>query len=143
MLLEIILQPQPFAKFGITFNTFHLRIDDNLCIRFYLVIITFDLLHHDILPVIVSEFINDRDRLICLLLRADLCMVDDDLRMKDFLVYLLPEIIRYGTDEGPLREVCYLGSRNKRVELRVDGGGHILTVDGYGLPLLEYFPEPL
>ena len=102
MLLEIILQPQLFAKFGITFNTFHLRIDDNLCIRFYLVIITFDLLHHDILPVIVSEFINDRDRFICLLLRADLCMVDDDLRMKDFWSIFSPKL----SDTAPTKVPC-------------------------------------
>ena len=143
LLVIFILQSQSFAEFRVFFNAFHFHVDDCLRIRLDPVIVPPYLLHHDVVSLPVPEFINDRDRLICLLLRADLCMVDDDLRMKDFLVYLLPEIIRYGTDKGPLREVCYLGSRNKRVELRVDRGGHILTGDGYGLPLLEYFPEPL
>ena len=93
MLLEIILQPQPFAKFGITFNTFHLRIDDNLCIRLYLVIITFDLLHHDVVSLPVPEFVDDRYFSVVLLFSADFFVVHDDFGVEYLLFYFLSEVV--------------------------------------------------
>lgn len=61
--------------------------------------------------------------------------------MENLLVYLLPEVVRYAAHECALREVGYLGSGNQGIQLRVDGGGCVLPVDGYGLPLLEYLSE--
>ena len=63
--------------------------------------------------------------------------------MENLLVYLLPEVVRHAAHECALREVGYLGSGNQGIQLRVDGGGCILSVDGYGLPLLEYLSETL
>lgn len=61
--------------------------------------------------------------------------------MEDFLVYLCPEVVRHTAHECSLREIGYFGCRYQRVQLRVDGGGCILPVDGNGLPLLEYLAE--
>ena len=61
--------------------------------------------------------------------------------MENLLVYLFPEVVRHTAHECALREVGYLGCRYQRVQLRVDGGGCVLPVDGDGLPLLENLAE--
>lgn len=62
--------------------------------------------------------------------------------MENLLVYLLPEIVCHAAHERTLRKVGYLGGRYQGIKLRVDGSRSVLTVDGYGLPLLENLAEP-
>ena len=61
---------------------------------------------------------------------------------KIFWSIFFPEIVCHASHECTLREVGYLGGRYQGIKLRVDGSRGILTVDGYGLPLLEYLAEP-
>lgn len=70
-------------------------------------------------------------------------MVHNNLGMENLLVNLLAEVVRHRTDKGTLREVGNLGCRNERIKLGIDGRGHVLTVDGNGLPLLEHLAETL
>ena len=68
-------------------------------------------------------------------------MVHNNFGMEYFLFYLLAKIIRHSPDKRTLRQIGNLGCRDKRVKLRVDGSGNILTVDGNGLTLLEHLAE--
>lgn len=63
--------------------------------------------------------------------------------MENLLFYLFSEIVRHTAHECSLREIGYFGCRYQRIQLRVDGGGCILPVDGDGLPLLQNFTKPL
>ena len=53
------------------------------------------------------------------------------------------EVVGHQTDKHTLRKPGNLARRNERVHLRVDGGGHVLPVDGDRLPLLQYTSKPL
>ena len=53
------------------------------------------------------------------------------------------EVVGHQTDKHTLRKPGNLARRNERVHLRVDGGGHVLPVDGDRLPLLQYISKPL
>lgn len=119
----------------------HLLVDDGLRIRLDLVVVALYLLEHDVVTFLVLEFVDDRYLPVSFLLGTDLVVVNDDFGMENLLFYLLAEVVRYGSYKGALREVGNLGRGNERVKLRVDGGGYVLAVDGYGLPLLEYFPK--
>ena len=61
--------------------------------------------------------------------------------MENLLLDFLSEVVRHAAHECALREIGYLGSGNKGIQLRVDRGGCVLPVDGDGLPLLEYLAE--
>lgn len=84
------------------FDTLHLLIDNSLCVRFDLVVITLYLLHHDIVTIPVLEVVDDRYFPISLFFCADLDMVHDNFCMKYFLLYLLIKIIRHSPDKRAL-----------------------------------------
>ena len=63
--------------------------------------------------------------------------------MENLLVNLLAEVIRHATHKCALREVGNLRGRYKEVQLSIDRGRCVLTVDRYRLTLLEYFAETL
>ena len=63
--------------------------------------------------------------------------------MKNLLLDTLVEVVGYRTDKHSLRKPGNLTRWNERVHLRVDGGGHVLPVDGNGLPLLQHLTKPL
>ena len=63
--------------------------------------------------------------------------------MENLLVNLLTEVIRHATHKCALREVGNLRGRYKEVQLRIDRGRCVLTIDRYRLTLLEYLAETL
>ena len=63
--------------------------------------------------------------------------------MENLLLDFLAEVVRHRTDEHTLCQRGNLARRDKAVHLGGDGGGHVVAVDGDGLPFLEYFAEPL
>ena len=62
--------------------------------------------------------------------------------MENLLFYTLVEVVGHRTDKHSLCKPGNLARRDKRVHLRVDGGGNVLPVDGDGLPLLQHLSEP-
>ena len=61
--------------------------------------------------------------------------------MENLLVYLLAEVVGNAAYERSLRQIGYLGCRDKEIKLGVYRGGSILPIDGYRLALLEYLSE--
>lgn len=61
--------------------------------------------------------------------------------MKELLVYLLTEVVGNADDERSLRQIGYLGCRDKEIELGVYRSGSVLPIDGCRLALLEYLAE--
>ena len=111
-------------------------------IRLYLRVVAVNLLLHDIVSVRVPELVDDRNFPVGFHLFRYLCAVHDDAGMENLLVYLFPEIVCHAANECTLRKIGYLGSGYQGIKLRVDGSRSVLTVDGYGLPLLENLAEP-
>ena len=68
-------------------------------------------------------------------------IVNNYLRMENFLFYCLSEVVCYGTDKHTLRECTDFGCRYQTVQLRVDGSGRIVAVDAHGLSFLQDFPK--
>ena len=86
---------QAFAKFGIVLYAIHFLVDDGLCVRLYLVVVTLYLLDHDVIAVLVPKGVDNRNFPICFFLRTDLGMVHDNFCMENFLVNLFSEVVRY------------------------------------------------
>ena len=96
-----------------------------------------------ILCGLILELVDDRDFFVGSGLRRHLLVIDDDTGMENLLLDFLTEVVRHAAHECTLREVGNLGSGYQGIQLRVDGGGCVLPVDGYGLPLLKDFAETL
>ncbi len=62
--------------------------------------------------------------------------------MENLLLDFLTEVVRHAAHECPARG-WQSWKRVSGVQLGVDGGGCVLPVDGYGLPLLKDFAETL
>ena len=88
-----------------------------MCIRLDLVVVALYLLHHDVIALLVLEFVDDGDFFVSLFLRTYLCMIHDDFGMENLLVYPLTEIVGHGTDKRTLLESGNLGSRDEGVFL--------------------------
>ena len=97
---------------------------------------------HAVVAVPVGEVGNDGYLLVGLLLALHLLCVHDNLTVKNLLFNALVEVVGHRTDKHALRQSGNLARRDKRVHLRVDGGGNVLPVDGDGLPLLQHLSEP-
>ena len=63
--------------------------------------------------------------------------------MENLLLDFLAEVVRHRTDEHTLCQRGNLARRDKAVHLGGDGGGHVVAVDGDGLPFLQDFAEAL
>ena len=98
---------------------------------------------HAVVAVRVREVGNDGYRLVGFLLALHFLGIHDNLTVENLLLDTLVEVVGHRTDEHPLRQAGNFARRDKRVHLRVDGGGNILPVDGDGLPLLKHLSEPL
>ena len=92
---------------------------------------------HAVVAVPVGEVGNDGDLLVGFLLALHLLGVHDNLAVKNFLFDTLVEVIGHRTDKHSLRQAGNLAGWDKRVHLRVDGGGNVLPIDGNGLPFLQ------
>lgn len=127
----------------IVLDSFFLILDDLQYVRLDLRIITVNLLLHDVVAVRIPELIDYRNFLVGFHFRGYFCTVNDNPRMENLLVYLFPEVVSHAAHECSLRKISDFGSRYQGIQLRIDGGGCILSVDGNGLPLLEYLAETL
>lgn len=96
---------------------------------------------HVVVAVLVREIGNDRNFLVGTFLPFDLFGIHHNLAVENLLLDALVEVVGHRTDKHTLRKTGNLARRDERVHLRVDGGGHVLPVDGDGLPLLEYLAE--
>ena len=114
-------------------NLFHLLLDAPV-IRLHCFL-------HAVFAILVREVGNDGYRLVGFLLALHLLGIHDNLAVENLLLDALVEVVGHRTDEHPLRQAGNLARRDKRVHLRVDGGGNILPVDGNGLPLLKYLAK--
>ena len=97
---------------------------------------------HAVVAVLVREIGNDGDFLVGTFLPLDLLGIHNNLAVKNLLLDALVEIVGHRTDKHTLRKTGNLARRDKRVHLRVDGGGNVLPVDGDGLPFLQHLTEP-
>ena len=68
--------------------------------------------------------------------------IHHNLAVENLLLDALVEVVGHRTDKHTLRKTGNLARRDERVHLRVDGGGHVLPVDGDGLPFLQHLTEP-
>ena len=68
--------------------------------------------------------------------------IHHNLAVENLLLDTLVEVVGHRTDKHTLRKTGNLARRDERVHLRVDGGGHVLPVDGDGLPFLQHLTEP-
>lgn len=92
---------------------------------------------HSVVAVLVREIGNDRNFLVGTFLPFDLFGIHHNLAVENLLFDTLVEVVGHRTDKHSLRQTGNLAGRDKRVHLRIDGGGNILSVDGYGLPFLQ------
>ena len=116
-------------------NLLHLLLDAPvICLHRFL---------HAVVAVCVSEIGNNGDFLVGTFLPFYLIGIHHNLAVENLLFDTLVEVVGHRTDEHPLRQAGNFARRDKRVHLRVDGGGNILPVDGDGLPLLKHLSEPL
>ena len=97
---------------------------------------------HAVVAVLIREVGNDGYLLIGFFLTLHLFGIHDNLTMENLLLDALVEIVRHRTDKHSLRQAGNLARWDKRIHLRVDGGGHVLPVDGDGLPFLQHLTEP-
>ena len=97
---------------------------------------------HAVVTVFVREVGNDGYLLVGFLLALHLLGIHDNLTVENLLLDTLVEVVGHRTDKHSLRQSGNLARRDKRVHLRVDGGGNVLPVDGNGLPLLQHLSEP-
>ena len=93
---------------------------------------------HAVFAILVREVGNDGYRLV----GFHLLGIHDNLTVENLLLDTLVEVVGHQTDKHALRQSGNLARRDKRVHLRVDGGGNVLPVDGDGLPLLQHLSEP-
>ena len=96
---------------------------------------------HAVDAVGIPEVGDDRYLPVGLFLFGDFPGIDHNLAMENLLLDFLSEVVRHRTDEHALRQRGNLARRDKAVHLGGDGGGHVVTVDGDGLPFLEYLAE--
>ena len=96
---------------------------------------------HVVVAVLVREIGNDRNFLVGTFLPFDLFGIHHNLAVENLLLDALVEVVGHRTDKHTLRKTGNLARRDERVHLRVDGGGHVLPVDGDGLPLLPHLAE--
>ena len=115
-------------------NLFHLLLDTPV-IRLHCFL-------HAVFAILVREVSNYGYRLVGFLLALDLLGIHDNLTVENLLFYTFVEVVGHRTDKHSLRQAGNLARRDKRVHLRVDGGGNILPVDGNGLPFLQHLSEP-
>ena len=116
-------------------NLFHLLLDAPvICLHRFL---------HAVVAVCVSEIGNNGDFLVGTFLPFYLIGIHHNLAVENLLLDTLVEVVGHRTDKHALRQSGNLARRDKRVHLRVDGGGNILPVDGDGLPFLQHLTEPL
>ena len=97
---------------------------------------------HVVVAVLVREIGNDRNFLVGTFLPLHLLGIHHNLAVKNFLFDTFVEVVGHRTDKHSLRQTGNLARRNERIHLRVDGGGHVLPVDGDGLPLLQHLTKP-
>ena len=97
---------------------------------------------HAVVAVLVREIGNDGDFFVGTFLPLDLFGIHHNLAVENLLLDALVEIVGHRTDKHTLRKTGNLARRDKRVHLRVDGGGNILPVDGDRLPFLQHLTEP-
>jgi len=116
-------------------NLLHLFLDA-LVVRLYCFL-------HTVVAVLVREIGNDRNSFVGTFLLLHLLGIHHNLTVKNLLLDALVEVVGHRTDKHTLRKTGNLARRDKRVHLRVDGGGHVLPVDGDGLPLLQHLTKPL
>ena len=98
---------------------------------------------HAVDAVGIPEVGDDRYLPVAFFLFRHLLGIDHNLAMENLLLDFLSEVVRHRTDEHALRQRGNLARRDKAVHLGGDGGGHVVTVDGDGLPFLENLAEPL
>lgn len=115
-------------------NLFHLLLDAPV-IRLHRFL-------HAVVAVLIREVGNDGYFFIGFLLTLHLLGIHDNLAMENLLLDALVEIVRHRTDKHSLRQAGNLARRDKRIHLRVDGGGNVLPVDGNGLPFLQHLSKP-
>ena len=130
------------SQFRIIFYACYLILYYLQHVRLYLRVVAVNLLLHDVVSVCVPELVDDRNFLVGFHLFRHFRAVHDDAGMENLLLYLFPEIVCHAANECTLRKIGYLGSGYQGIKLRVDGSRSVLTVDGYGLPLLENLAEP-
>ena len=106
------------------------------------VVVQYGLLHA-VVAIRIQEIVDDRDWLIIAFLSLHLVGVNDNLGMEDLLLYTLGEVVGNRANKHTLGESANLAWRNETVHLGIDGCRDILTVDGNGLTLLEYFSKTL
>ena len=61
--------------------------------------------------------------------------------MENLLLDALVEGVRHGADEHSLRQRGNFRGRDKRIHLRIDGGGFVAAVYGDTLSLLQHFAK--
>ena len=116
-------------------NLFHLFLDSP--------VISLHRFLHAVVAILVREVGNDGDRLVGTFLPLHLLGIHHNLAVKNLLLDALVKVVGHRTDKHSLRKPGNLARWNERVHLRVDGGGHVLPVDGNGLPLLQHLTKPL
>lgn len=114
-------------------NLFHLLLDAPV-IRLHRFL-------HAVFAILVREVGNDGYRLVGFLLAFHLLGIHDNLTVENLLFYTLVEVVGYRTDKHALRKPGNLAQWDKRVHLRIDGGGNVLPIDGNGLPFLQDLSE--
>ena len=115
-------------------NLLHLLLDAPvICLHRFL---------HAVVAVCVSEIGNNGDFLVGTFLPFYLIGIHHNLAVENLLFDTLVEVVGHRTDKHTLRKTGNLARRDERVHLRVDGGGHVLPVDGDGLPFLQHLTEP-
>lgn len=85
---------------------------------------------HAVVAVPVREIGNDGYRLVGFLFALHPLGIHDNLTVENLLLDALVEVVLHRTDKHSLRQSGNLARRDKRVHLRVDGGGNILPIDG-------------
>ena len=119
-------------------------VGDNLShVGFDTVVVLLYHLFHAVLSVLIREIGNDGYRLVGFLLPFYFFSVHDNLAVKNLLLDALVERVGNGAYEHSLRQGGNLRGRDQRIHLRVDGGGLVVAVDGYALPLLQDLAETL
>ena len=118
-------------------------LDNLLDILLYPIVVVLNSLLHAVVAIGILEIVNDRDRLIMAFLSLYFVGVNDNLGMEDFLLYALGEVVGNRSNKHTLGETANLAWRDETVHLGIDGCRDILTVDGNGLTLLEYFSKTL
>ena len=107
----------------------------------YLTIVGFDGLFEIVGAIFVCELCDDGNGLIGFHLCRNLGGIHHNLSVEDFLLDAFVEVVGDGSDKHALCVVGDFGSRDKAIELRGDGSGLVVAVDGHRLTLLEAFSE--